>query len=132
MILIAWVAVTVALLFAVRPDLLHRQLVVRVRSLRPWHLLSVLWLAALVAAVIHDFVVVIVAAIAVFIGLWIHEIYVLMNAGDDAFPGRFDKVLWLALLLVAPPVGLLLFRSYREAHWATEKPPIGAAARDFS
>ena len=132
MILIAWVAVTVALLFALRPDLLHRPLVARMGSLRPWHLLSVLWLAALVAAVIYDFAVAVVVAIVAFVGLWLHEIYVLMHAGDDAFPGRFDKGLWLALMLVVPPVGVLLFRSYREAHWAAEKPAVGEAVRDFS
>ncbi len=132
MILIACIAVTVALLFAQRPDLLHRPLVAKVQSLRPWHVWSVLWGAALVAAVLLDFMVAVVAVIALFVGLWMYEISVLMCAGDDAFPGKSDKVLWLALLLVAPPVGLLLFRSYREAHWAAEKPVVGAAARDFS
>ena len=91
-----------------------------------------MWVAALVAAVLLDAMVLVAAAIAAFVGLWMYEIYALMQAGDDAFPGRFDKVLWLALMLVAPPVGVLLFRSYREAHWAAEKPAVNEAARDFS
>jgi len=122
MIEMAWIAVT----------LMYRRLVRQARSLRPWHVGLVLWAAAVAAAVRLDLMAALVASVVVFVGLWMYEIYVLMTAGDDAFPGKSDKVLWLALLLVAPPVGLLLFRSYREAHWAAEKPVVGAAARDFS
>lgn len=131
MIVVAWLAVTLTLLFALRPDL-YRRLIHQIRNIRPWHVGSVLWAAAVAVAVLLDVMVAVLAAVVVFIGLWMYEISLLMRAGDDAFPGKSDKVLWLALLLVAPPVGLLLFRSYREAHWAAEKPVVGAAARDFS
>jgi len=131
MIVVAWLAVTLTLLFALRPDL-YRRLIHSIRTIRPWHVGSVLWAATVAAAVLLDIMMALVAAAVVFVGLWMYEISVLMRAGDDAFPGKSDKLLWLALLLVAPPVGLLLFRSYREAHWAAEKPVVGAAARDFS
>jgi hypothetical protein len=45
-----------------------------------------------------------------------------MLLGDDAFPGRHDKLIWALLLFILPPVGVWLFRSYREVRWPATKP----------
>jgi hypothetical protein len=60
---------------------------------------------------------------------WVREFYYLMRLADEVFPGHNDKLIWAILLIVAPPVGLLLFRSYRRAHWADAKP--GSATDDL-
>jgi hypothetical protein len=64
----------------------------------------------------------IIAGLSVgFARAWAYEFRFLMSLGDDAFPGAFDKVVWAVLLILAPPVGLHMFRSYRLAHWPRTK-----------
>lgn len=53
---------------------------------------------------------------------WVHEFVFLMRLGDDAFPGRHDKLVWAALMIVLPPIGLLAFWSFHKAHRIEEKP----------
>ena len=62
------------------------------------------------------------AALILFARAWVREFAYLMRLGDDAFPGRNDKLIWAILLIVLPPVGVWLFRAYREAHWPEAKP----------
>jgi len=69
-----------------------------------------------------------VLAMAVF--FWIHELIALMGLGDEAFPGRHDKVLWFALMVLLPPVGAITFSMFRRAYWPVEK-PSREAAHDF-
>ena len=71
------------------------------------------------------------AAAVAFLTLWIRELITLMGLGDDAFPGRHDKVLWLALLVLLPPIGLLTFSIFRRVYWPIEKPVHDASAHDL-
>ncbi len=70
-----------------------------------------------------------VAAILAFLVLWVREFLGLMTLTDDAFPGRHDKLIWVALMVLLPPVGLASFSLFRRAYWpATEKPAPGRAS----
>jgi len=60
--------------------------------------------------------------LGVFLYAWRREFLFLMSLRDDAFPGRFDKPIWAATLVLLAPIGFWLFRSYRLAHWAEAKP----------
>jgi hypothetical protein len=62
-------------------------------------------------------VLALVAAALLFARAWLREFAFLMHVGDDAFPGRNDKLIWAVLLIVLPPVGLYLFRAHRRAYW---------------
>jgi len=55
--------------------------------------------------------------LVLFAKAWGRDFVFVMVRRDDEFPGRFDKVIWAALLIALPPVGLWLFRHYREARW---------------
>lgn len=55
--------------------------------------------------------------LALFFRSWAREFLFLMALEDGDFPGRFDKPIWALTLLAVPPVGLLLFKSYREVRW---------------
>lgn len=60
-------------------------------------------------------------AVVMFGAAWLREFRFLINLSDDVFPGRNDKLIWGILLIVLPPVGVWLFRSYRAAHWPATK-----------
>lgn len=59
--------------------------------------------------------------VAFFLWAWQREFLFLMGLRDDAFPGRYDKLIWTFLLIVMAPVGLWFFRSYRLMHWPEPK-----------
>jgi hypothetical protein len=73
----------------------------------------------------------VLALIVIFVACWLHEFRTLMLLGDDAFPGRHDKLIWALLLIVLPPVGVWLFRSYREARWPATKPASSDMGNEF-
>lgn len=73
---------------------------------------------------------VLVAAVLLAIA-WVREFVGLMSLGDESFPGRYDKLIWAALLVVLPPVGLVTFSVYRKVHWPSAKPSMSAAVRDL-
>jgi hypothetical protein len=77
-----------------------------------------------IPALLVGFVLLLMFAAAVFFFAqsWLHEFTFLMRVEDDAFPGRNDKLIWAILLIFVPPVGIFLFRSYRQAHWPEAKP----------
>ena len=52
---------------------------------------------------------------------WLHEFLFLMGLGDESFPARFDKLIWVALFLFLPPVGAIAFWMYRHACWPGSK-----------
>jgi hypothetical protein len=62
---------------------------------------------------------------------WLQEFRFLMPLSDDVFPGRNDKLIWALLLVVLPPVGVWLFRSYRQERWPETKPSEAAAASEL-
>jgi hypothetical protein len=55
--------------------------------------------------------------LGLFLHAWRSEFVFLMGLRDDEFPGQYDKLIWVFVLLAMAPVGLWLFRSYRLAHW---------------
>jgi hypothetical protein len=78
--------------------------------------------ALLVVAVAVPLVLAIAAGFVLFARVWVHEFWFLMRLGDDAFPGRRDKLGWAVLLIALPPVGVDLFSRFRLAHWPEAKP----------
>jgi len=108
---------------------------------KTWHALIAVGLSALVFLSTFDhhgegmilalFVTALVF-LAVMIRAWQHQVLFLMSLRDDDFPGQRDKLIWAAFLFVMPPVGLWLFRSYREGRWP-EPEPTGkvSPARDW-
>ena len=66
-------------------------------------------------------VMTVVIGLVLFALAWAREFLTLMRLGDHAFPGRFDKLLWGLLLILAPPVGVWVFSAYRESHWGVDK-----------
>ena len=60
--------------------------------------------------------------------VWIVQLINLMRMSDDAFPGRFDKPLWVAILLFTFVLGATVFwfwkrdvKVYRELEAAADK-----------
>ncbi|MFO0960743.1 MAG: hypothetical protein U0800_25455 [Isosphaeraceae bacterium] len=95
---------------------------------RPMRPMALACLAAVVGMIVLNHgrwssVVLALATLAfVAFGLaWLREFRYLINLTDDVFPGRNDKLIWGILLIVLPPVGVWLFRSYRMAHWPEAK-----------
>jgi hypothetical protein len=60
-----------------------------------------------------------------FCAAWKREVRHLMSRRDDEFPGRYDKLCWMALLTFLAPIGTWAFRSYRLRH----RPGLGSAGR---
>jgi hypothetical protein len=69
-------------------------------------------------------VMLILVSVALFVRNWYHEFSYLMSLGDASFPGRYDKPIWAALLILLPPVGALTFWFYRRSHFAATKPAV--------
>jgi hypothetical protein len=93
------------------------------REVKLWQIAAAIGLSALVLAAItsHEgapFVFLLfLAALVLLVRAWRHEFLFLMSLRDHEFPGRNDKLAWIVLMIVLPPIGLWTFRAYREAHW---------------
>jgi len=122
--------VTLAFAFTARPDLRARVYEAALPFL-PW---VVCGLAAIVAGLLAETgaASVVVGGVLLVLMAWLHEFAFLMRQGDDAFPGRFDKLIWAFLMIVLPPVGVLAFWSYRRAHWPLAKPSPASIAHELS
>ena len=51
--------------------------------------------------------------------LWLRQLVKLMGMSDAQFPGRYDKILWVVILLVTAVVGAVAFwiwRTWRETN----------------
>ena len=44
---------------------------------------------------------------------WLSQMVALMNMKDDAFPGKHDKILWVAVVLIGSFLGALAFLLWR-------------------
>jgi hypothetical protein len=69
-------------------------------------------------------------AVVLFGIAWHREFRFLMQLADADLPGRFDKIIWAALLILLPPVGVVTFGAYRRSTWPEAVKP--AMAGDFS
>ena len=122
-----------------RPDFYHAMLRWFTRGqmtwpqrISPWQAVLALWVIAglglfgIFESHWPPFMVAMVTVIGLFLLVWARELGALMQAGDDAFPGRFDKPLWVLLFLVVPPGGVVLFRWFRGADQVadTAKPRV--------
>ena len=103
----------------------RERLVGWLRETKLWHVLVAIALSAfLFASIFNDgpgqatpllFALMVVVLLA--IRAWRYEFLLLMSLSDEEFPGRNDKLIWAAALLIVPPIGVWLFRSYRAARW---------------
>jgi len=92
------------------------------QSFHTWHFVAMALVAALGSMIFFESVFPAVIVLFVLFALaWLRQFAFLMQLDDNAFPGRFDKPIWAFLMIVVPPVGLLTFWSYREAHWPRAK-----------
>jgi hypothetical protein len=69
-----------------------------------------------------------VAVLLTYLAFWIHEFLFLMNLTDQDFPGRYDKPIWAAVLIVLGPLGLWVFHRYRVATWLEPAAAGGTSA----
>jgi hypothetical protein len=60
---------------------------------------------------------------------WRGEFVSLMGLRDEDFPGRHDKLIWVAMVLFLAPIGVWFFRAYRLAHWPEPAPVIAPEHR---
>jgi hypothetical protein len=104
-----------------------RRVVRKVRRAEGWELAAYLVVGLfLVALLLPAAVALAVAALVVALAVaWVHEFVFLMRLGPDAFPGRHDRAVWIALMLLLPPVGLLAFWTFRRAAWPESKSEAG-------
>ena len=93
----------------------------RLRSMRIGYLSAAIGVVGMLLLVSSSprFAVLIVGfgLIGAYVAMLINALSFLMTRTDDDFPGTFDKPIWAALLLATGPLGLFLFRAYRQAHW---------------
>jgi hypothetical protein len=55
---------------------------------------------------------------------------IVMRTPDDAFPGRHDRWIWLAVMLVFAPFGPIAFWLFRHNQWPEGQPPaVGRAQK---
>ena len=96
---------------------------------RPWHAVAALSLVGLLTAAVVSgpaefFLMLFVAALLLlFFRAWRREFLGLMATPDDAFPGRHDKLVWAALMVLLPPVGFWCYRAHRGAAGAKAADP---------
>lgn len=67
---------------------------------------------------------------------WAFEFSFLMGLRDVDFPGRHDKPIWAAMMILLGPAGLWMFREYRLSRWPASEPseakrPAGASAESY-
>jgi hypothetical protein len=90
--------------------------------LRPWHAVVSIALTGLIYAMMvsspPELPLLLAAGIvmALFYRAWRHEFVALMACPDDVFPGRHDKLVWSAMMILLPPLGFSCFRNYRGAN----------------
>ena len=107
-----------------------RGLVEWTRHFRPWQVFAAAFALLLLYALLDShayrsglFFLLVVGGIAVgFTVAWVREFLFLMSLRDEDLPGRFDKPIWAAVLILLAPLGLFLFRSHRLAHWPEPEP----------
>jgi hypothetical protein len=114
----------------------------RVMRYNLWHMMAVVAVAALLlfaltsgpAGAMFSSILLCLLILAWFVRAWCDQFVFLMGMGDDDFPGRHDKLIWVFLLLAFAPIAVWFFKSYRLAHWPAPEParlrpePVGPTA----
>jgi hypothetical protein len=95
-----------------------------------WHMVAAVVVAALLMHVfsgpptedrVFCLAVLCLGVLGWFVRSWCNEFIFLMSRRDEEFPGRNDKLIWAAVLVVFAPVSVWLFRSFRLAYWPATK-----------
>jgi hypothetical protein len=84
--------------------------------LRIWHVALAIALIAMLLAFLNSspgdqgFIAFIVALLilGLVLKIWRDEFLFLMSLSDDEFPGRYDKLVWIGMLTVFAPIGIVL------------------------
>lgn len=58
-----------------------------------------------------------VVLVLIFLATWKREFRLLMLRRDEDFPGKWDRLGWFLVIVLAPAFGPWLYRSYRKARW---------------
>ena len=61
--------------------------------------------------------------------MWFEEMVWLMRQPDEVFPGRYDKLIWVALLIALPPLGVPALWAFRRKEQGKQ---VDAAYRDWA
>ena len=101
-----------------------------IRQFRPWQVAAVVFGVLLIYTSLdhhayregYFFLLIVVGIAIAFTVAWVREFLFLMSLRDEDLPGRFDKPIWAAVLIFLAPLGLILFRSHRLAHWPEPEP----------
>ena len=103
--------------------------------LRPWHLFGVCVFSVLIfsAMMAHNpeipFFLAVAFVVLLFARAWRHEFVTLMSRSDDSFPGRLDKPIWVAVMVLLPPIGYICFRAFCRAERLVAEPVSQANAK---
>jgi hypothetical protein len=99
------------------------------RRVRTWHAVMALGLTFLLYAALLErrepepfLLFAALLVLGLFVRAWRQEFVTLMGLGDEAFPGRFDKPVWVFLMVVLPPLGVTAFRAFRKSYWIEPAP----------
>src|SRR3954454_18763394 len=101
------------------------------REVKLWHVATAIALTALAFATLNNqqglldgpfFFLSVLIGLFLIARAWRHEFVFLMSLRDDELPGRNDKLVWTALMILLPPVGLWAFRAFRESRWPEPAP----------
>lgn len=66
-----------------------------------------------------EFLLVVMAVLALI--FWFVPLLDLMKMTDESFPGRFDKPIWAAILILLPVLGSLLFVIWKWSRHADQE-----------
>lgn len=96
----------------------------KVRQAEGWELAAYLLVGVLLLTLVLPaaLTLAIAALVVALVAAWVHEFVFLMRLAPEAFPSRHDRLVWIVLMLLVPPVGLLAFWSFRRAAWPESKP----------
>jgi hypothetical protein len=91
---------------------------------RLWHLVITVLVTGLVLNALNgppqavvSIILLSLLMLAWFVRTWCNQFVFLMGLRDEDLPGRHDKLIWVFVLFVFPPISVWFFRSYRQAHW---------------
>ncbi|MBN1972826.1 MAG: hypothetical protein JW787_04260 [Sedimentisphaerales bacterium] len=73
---------------------------------------------------------VVIVAVLLFL-FWLRQFIDLMTQSDDSFPGKYDKPVWVAVLLLTGAIGALVYVIYKVKQEAKQPEDIEMAPRDY-
>lgn len=93
----------------------------RIKRLNLWHVMAAVAVLALMLATAREPILwVFLGSFVLLVAFgraWIKQVTFLMSLRDQDFPGRFDKLVWMFLLVFLAPIGYWTFRTFRDSRW---------------